>query len=112
VHGGVGELQHVRLADDDRSRAPQPFDNGRIVVRHVVGQHPRAGRRANAVGREKVLDRDRDAVQWAAIATCQDLALGFSRVVSCLLGEDGDEDIERVVERLDARQDTLRHFHW
>jgi hypothetical protein len=77
----------------------------------MVSQHPRAGRRANAAGREEILERERDAVQWAAIVTCQNLALGLSRVVSCLLGEHGNERIESVVERVNACQNLLCHFH-
>ncbi len=41
----------------------------------------------------------------------EDLALGLARVVPCLLGEHGDERIERAVERVDPCQHTLRHIH-
>jgi hypothetical protein len=77
----------------------------------MVSQHPRAGRGANAAGREEIFERERDAVQWAAIVTCQDLALRLSRVVPCLLGEHGDVRIEGVVQRVNACQNSLRHFH-
>jgi hypothetical protein len=72
------------------------------MIRHMVSQDARPGRRADSLGCEEILDRDRDAVQGAAIVTRQDLTLGLSRLVPRLLGQQSDERVEGVVQGINS----------
>ena len=57
------QLRHIGLAQDDRTRRPQPRDEARILRRDVVLQRQVTGRRLQTCDVERLLDGDRDAVQ-------------------------------------------------
>ena len=55
------ELVGVRLADQRQARRPAAGGDGRVEDRHVAGEDLRAGGRLDALRRDHVLERDRDA---------------------------------------------------
>ena len=52
-----GELRQVRLADDHGTRVERALDDGRVRLRHVIGEQARAVRRAHARDVDQVLHR-------------------------------------------------------
>ena len=57
------EFRRVGLADDDRARAPHPFDNDIVFGGDVVLKERRSKRGADAACFQQVLVRDRQAMQ-------------------------------------------------
>ena len=73
------ELGRVGLADDDRSRPPQAFDEQAVGVRDVLGEDRRAIRGAHPGRVLEVLDRERQAVQRSQRLAARDRLVGGQR---------------------------------
>ncbi len=95
------ELVHVGLADEDGAGASQAVDDVRVERRRVVREHPRATGSAHARRGENVLVRNRNAEERPAVAVGEN-RIGRLRVGERPLGIDGDEGVERRIERRDA----------
>ena len=62
TEAGIGELSHVRAADEHETHAPQTFHGRRVgICRRGVGKDGGACPRDLPAYVEQVLDRDRDA---------------------------------------------------
>ena len=61
------EFVGVRLADHRQAGGAAAGRDGRVEHRHVAGEDLRAGRRLDALGRDHVLERDRNAVALRAL---------------------------------------------
>ena len=93
------ELGGVRLRDRDAPRSGKPVDDDGSPVGHVVGEEPGAAGRAHAGDVERVLDRERHAVQRTDLIAPSDGRLGLSRP---LLGA-----VDRRHDRVQGRVDPL-----
>ena len=74
------ELVQVGLADEDGACLAQVRDGRRVACGHVAVAHARGGGRRRAADVEQILERDRDAVQRAAVAPGRELAVGLARL--------------------------------
>ena len=101
---------HVQLAEEDRARLAQSFDDKGIVLRDVVFEQRTARRRRHAAHIEQIFDREWNAVQRAAILAARNLIGGDARFVQCALGSEGDEGVDLRIDRLDALQADLRQL--
>ena len=104
------ELRQIRLAVDDRAGRTQPRHDGRVLRRHVPAVGPAPARRPDPARLDRVLDRDRETVQWA-----KRVAAGTCRVRSaCLasgpLGCEGDDASDRAVEPFDSIEVELEQL--
>jgi len=88
----------VRLADDNRPGAPQLRDDRRIVLR-PARRHGRSRRRRCPGDVDKILHRNRDAVQGPTVVFSRNLLFGARGVGERLDGHHRDEGPERVVVR-------------
>ena len=68
-----------------------------VAVRDVAVAHARGGGRRRAVDVEDVLQRDRNAVQRPAIAARRQLPVRRARLCERLVGEHGDERVDRRI---------------
>ena len=100
----MGELPCRVLAEQDRASRLQLCGTGAVLDRNVVRKQPRLRRRAHARDVEDVLQTVWDAVQRPARARGHDFGFRLSCVAACTFGGDGDEAVELVVERRDARE--------
>ena len=98
-----GELVHVGLAEHHGAGRRQPLDDGRVIGRDEVVEHPRTATGLQTLGTEDVLVRDRDAGQRPGLA-------GSERLVGTLgrrerrFGRHRDEGVQRRIEPRDALQ--------
>src|SRR5882762_4919405 len=76
----VRELVEPELAEKHRAGLAKLAHDRRVLVRHPLREDSRARGRADALRREEVLDRDRDAVQRTPVPTGLDLALSVARL--------------------------------
>jgi len=67
------ELVHVGLAGDGRAGVFDALDDRRVERRDVVVEHRRPAGRADALGRDVVLDRDRRAREGAVVGAVDSL---------------------------------------
>jgi hypothetical protein len=102
--GPEREVVKVRFADEDGPGLAKMRDGGRVALRHVPFAHARRGRSRHATDVEQVFDRDRDAVQRAAIGAGGELLIGFARLPQRVVGHHRDERVQPRVVRLDAAQ--------
>ena len=103
-----GELVEVGLAQADRTRLPELAADGRFVGRDEAVQDVRAGGGQHALGAEQVLDRQRHALEQAALAGGQP-RVGRVGHGQRTLGRLGDEGVEVAVplDRRDMRPGQL-----
>ena len=103
----VGELAHVRLADDDRARTPQPAHDGGVVDGDEAGEDLRPGSGAQPRGPDVVLERHGHAVQRPAVAPTQDFGFGAGGLAAGPIGIDRDERVQTRPILLDAAEQRL-----
>lgn len=113
---------HVRLADDDRARGAQPFDDGRVPVRDVLRERRLTPGRVHAFDVEGVLDGHRDAVQRPDVITARDrpirllgglerdVAVGFDNGVERGLPDAVEEFSGQVMSRERPTADPGGHL--
>ena len=104
-----GELVHVELAEHHGTIGPQICGDGRFVARLEAVENVAARLGVGALGREKVLDAERNALQRAALALRQ-TRVGRGRHLPCLVRRDGDIGVERAIGGLDRRQVGIGQF--
>ena len=90
----------TKTAPAARSRA----DDHRIARRHVSAPHARGRSRWRAAKIDEILERDRHAVQRAAITAGGNLLVGVARLRTRLVGEHRDEGVDRRIAFGDARE--------
>src|SRR5690606_27695734 len=83
---------------------------GRVLRRDAIDAHLRAARGQDSLRVVNVLERERDAVQGAAVVAARDLALGPLRLRARELGSHGDERVELRLEGLDALEAGRREL--
>ena len=98
-----GPLVQVRLAEDDRSGGAQPRGHRAVLLRDVAREDLRSRRRHDALLVIEILQRDRDAVQRAAVLTRVALAVREARRVERRLERRRDERAKVRIEGADAR---------
>ena len=98
------ELVQVGLADEHRAGRAQPRRDDRRRRRDVPAPHARrrGGRRPAKI--DQILERDRHAVQRAAVAAGGNLLIGGARLRARLVGQHGDEGVDRRIALGDARE--------
>ena len=77
----------------------------------VVLVEPRTERRANALRRDEVLDRQWDAVQGTDVFAAHDRVLGGARGVDRLVGGDRDHGVQCGFELFDPVERVLHQLH-
>ena len=97
----VGQLGDVRLAEHDRAGALPALDRDRVGRRHEALEELAAVGRAYAGGRERVLDRDRQALERAAVAGLQP-PVGGRRLGAGALGGERDDRVQPRVDAVDV----------
>ena len=109
------ELVQVGLAQEDRTGLAKMRDRRAVARGDMPVADARRRRRRDAAHVEQVLDRDRDAVQRAAIAAGGDLTVGVLRLTARFVGRHADERVQPAVVGLDPLQTLVgdlrrRHF--
>src|SRR5207245_10946969 len=99
-----GELVQVLFSQDHRAGRLQMADHRGVELRHVVAQDGRAHGRRYTGEIEKILDPDRDTVQWAAPAAAANVVLGLPRSRPSSLRQHADVRVEGRVEALYPRE--------
>lgn len=108
----AAELRRRGFADQDRALAAQPRHRHGVLVRHIVLVGNGAEGGPEALGVDDVLDGDGDAVEQAERLAGHHLALGFARRCNRLITAEGDETVERGLERLGARENGADDLDW
>ena len=104
----MGELVRGELAEEDATRVIQPRDGGRVVAGNGIGADAGLAGGADAGGGEDVLQRERNAVQRAAVAAGRDLRLGRLRLADGVVGGDQEVGVQLRIERRRASEQGLR----
>ena len=95
-----GELVVVELAEHDRAGAHRLAVTVDFVGRREAVENVRAGRGANALGGEQILDAERNAFERPRRAFAQ-ARIALLRSFQRALGRGEDEGVERLVRPLD-----------
>ncbi len=95
-----GELVHVGLAQHHGAGTGQTLDDGGIVGRDEVLEHPRTTAGTQPGGAEDILVGDRDTGQRTGLARLQRL-IGTLGGGERRLGGDRDEAVQARIETLD-----------
>src|SRR6185503_7780885 len=77
------ELNHRRLADQDRAGRAQLRYHRRIVIEFLIREWPRAPRGRIAFDREQIFRRIRNSVERASVLSRSNLSVGLSRFAEC-----------------------------
>jgi hypothetical protein len=104
ARGAERELVQIGLADDDGSRFAQTHCDRGVAAGDVAGTQARRRRGGNAFHVHEILERDRQPVEWSAIAAAGDLLVGVPRGGKCFLRRHGDEGIQLRLQLDDARE--------
>ena len=104
------ELVKVGLPDEHRAGLAKIHDRRRIAVRDVPFSYARSGRGRHAAHVDDVFDRDRHAVQRAAVVPRGQLAVGFLRPATRLVRGDRDERVEPRIIGVDPAQARFEGF--
>ncbi len=107
----IGELVHVRLAEEDRSRARELRGNVAVLVRHEIAENLRTRRRPDAARREVVFERNRNAVERPAPTPAAKLALRGPRLATGRVGKNRQESIDGRIPPLDLRERRVHKLH-
>ena len=94
----------IRLADDDGARLSQHGHGRGVAIGDVRLTHARRGRGDRSAHIEQVLQRNRNAVQRAAVPSCGDLTIRIVGLLACVIVEHRNEGVERRVALRDALQ--------
>ena len=86
-----GELVHVGLAQQDRSRPLQEGPDRRVVRRAPIAQNLAGGRGPHALRAEVVLQHDGNAAQWADVLPARDPGVDLRCPPAALLLRQRDE---------------------
>jgi hypothetical protein len=95
------ELRGVRLSQQDGAGSLRTRNDRRVPLGDAAGEEPGAARGSDASGVERVLDRERDAVQRAELVAAQHGRLRRARSllrVGCL----GHDRVQRRIKAVDA----------
>src|SRR5262249_6346033 len=103
----VRELVRGKLADEYGSGLVKPRDRSGIDGGNVVDADLRMPGSEDAGRVVEVLQAERDAVHWAAVAAARDFRLGGARLAERQLGRHGDEGVDARIERFDATEQRL-----
>ena len=106
-HRAVGEFVRGELAQDDRAARFQAPHGLGVDRGHVVGAQVRVTGRQHALGLVDVLQRDRNAVQGAAIKALAQLHVGLLGRDPRAVGGDGDVARDLVIDGVDAGEKSL-----
>ena len=101
--GAEGQFVQPGLAQGDCAGLAEGRDHGRILVGHMLGVVPGPVGGQHAPGVDEVLDRDRNAVQQAAVPSRRQLAISPRGLFQRLVGCHRDERIQKPVQKLDPR---------
>lgn len=88
----------VQLAEEDRAGVTQLARDRPIRGRHVVGVDLCARRRSDAGGLVQILERNRDAVQWAPTLPRRELVRCAPRIGQRALGRHGDVGVHARIQ--------------
>ena len=110
VGASGGELVHVQLAEQHRAGVAEPGDDGRVVLRHEVGQDLRASGGPDPGGVVQVLQRDRDPVQRPPVLPWLDLTLRPPRRRERRVRQHRDKRIDPPVQRRNPIQTSPRNL--
>ncbi len=110
MHDPIGELQQVALADQHRPGLLQAAGDGGGCGGHPVAPDTRGGGRACAGGVDQILERDRHAVQRAAVDSLEELDLGLARLLQRRPLQHRDKAIEAPIQPADAIEDGARRL--
>jgi hypothetical protein len=94
-------------ADNHRAGLAQPGDDGRAGRGDVAVPHPGRGGRGHATDVDQILERNRHAVQRAAIEPGGALTVGLLRLASRFVGHDEDEGVQPRLIAIDLREASL-----
>ena len=100
----TGPPGRVRLAVHDRARLFETPDGGRVCRWHVVRQFRGPAGGTDARGGDGILDRHGQPVQRTAGRRVRRRLVSVVSGVESPLGVDGDDRVERGVDRLDPAQ--------
>src|SRR5689334_14213945 len=94
----VGEFEEVAFADQHGPGLLQVASNGCGYGWHPVVPQPRGGGRARAGRIDQIFERDRYAMQRAAIVALRQFGLGAARLLQRRPLQYGDEAVEAPVQ--------------
>jgi len=100
----------IVLAENHRTRQPQPPHHFGIFGRNTILVKTAACRRPRARGIDQILQRNRNPVQWPAPFSVRDFDLRSPCLHQRRLGGHRDEGIQRGIEFLDPIQTSARHL--
>jgi hypothetical protein len=86
-----------------------PADGDGVLGRYLVGEDQRSHRRADTLGEQEVLDRERHAVKWAEPLARHHRRLGPPGGVSRLVRGHGDERVHGRLEGVDPLEHGVDH---
>ena len=102
-----GELVNVELAEHDRAGRPQIGSHRRLIGWREAVEDVRAGRGADALGREQILDAERDAFERPRFAF-GNTGVALLRRFERTLWRHQDESVQRLVRLVDGVKMGLR----
>jgi hypothetical protein len=101
------KFRRVCLANDDGTRRAQPRNEQLVLGRNEIAQHGRALRRRQPRHIGKILDRNRQPMQWPAGAG---VIGGFSLFHQLRPIAPGDDGVDVGVQRINPRQRVLHQL--
>ena len=106
----ISELMQIVLAQNYRTRQPQPPHDFRIFGRDTVLVKAAGGRCARARSIDQIFYRNRNPVEWPPPFSARDLNLRSPSLRQRSLGSHRDESIQRGIEFLNAIQASASHL--
>ncbi len=111
VRAAHGELVHVGLADQDRVGRLESGDDGRVVGRAEVLQHPRGAGRRLTLGAKQIFDGHRQPAQTPHRLALLAAAVDLGGAIESPLGIDAQEGLHPFIVILDAVEKRPGHLH-
>ena len=106
----VRELVRLQFAEQNGAGVVELLRSGCVEIRNIVNADFGAARGQHAFGIVDVFQRERYAVQGAAITPAGDFLGGFARLRARGIRGERDEGVELRIERADARQQGVGVF--
>jgi len=100
-------LGQVGLAEDDRTSGLQRGDGGRVGRRHVVAQGRCTTGGADVSGRNRILDRDGQTVQWPPELTALRTGVCCAAPLSRGLHRQGADRVDLRVDICNAGEEEI-----